>query len=64
MKPASLIAVLVFSLVATAHLVRVLFQLEVTVGGAVVPIWVSVVGCFIAAALAFGLFREGNEPRA
>ena len=64
MKPASLIAVLVFSLVAVAHLVRLSFQIEVTVAGAIVPLWVSVVGFFGAAVLAFALSREGQEPRA
>jgi hypothetical protein len=62
-KPVSLIAVLVFAVVAIAHLVRLLFQVELVVGGSVVPLWVSVVGLFLAAALAFGLFREGREPR-
>ena len=64
LKPASLIAVLVFSLVAAAHLVRLLFQLEIAVAGAVVPMWVSVMAFFLAVALAFALFREGQEPPA
>lgn len=64
MKPASLIAVLVFSLVAAAHLVRLLFRLEIAIGGTAVPMWVSVVGFFVAATLAFALFREGREPGA
>jgi len=63
LKPASLIAVLVFSLVAAAHLVRLSFQVEVTVAGRIVPMWVSVVGFFVAAVLAFTLSREGQEPQ-
>jgi hypothetical protein len=63
-KPASLIAVLVFSLVAAAHLIRLLFRIEVMVGDTLVPMSLSVVGFFIAAALALALSREGQEPRA
>ena len=60
MKPASLIAVLVFSLVAIAHLLRLVSQVEVLVGGATIPMWVSVVGLIVAGALAVALWREAQ----
>lgn len=60
MKPASLLAVLVFSIVALSHLVRLLFRIEVVIGGAVLPMWVSVVGAFFAGILAVALWREGR----
>jgi hypothetical protein len=63
MKPASLFAVLVFSLVALTHLLRLVFQVEVRVGGAAMPMWVSVVGLVVTLALAVGLWRE-SEPAA
>jgi hypothetical protein len=60
MKPASLIAVLVFSLVAIAHLLRLVFQAEVLVGGATIPMWVSAVGLLVAGVLAVALWREAQ----
>ena len=60
MKPASLIAVVVFSIVSLAHLLRLIFHVEVLVGGATVPMWVSVVGFPVAGALAIALSRESR----
>jgi hypothetical protein len=60
MKPASLLAVLVFSLVAVGHLLRLLFRAEILVGGVAIPMWVSVVGLFVAGALAIALWREAQ----
>lgn len=62
MKPASLLAVVVFSLVALSHLLRLALQVEVLVGGAVIPMWVSVVGLLVTALLAIGLWRESRSP--
>jgi len=61
MHPVSLFAVLVFSVVAVAHLLRLIFQVEVLVGGAVIPMWVSVVGLVVTAALATALWREAQS---
>jgi len=61
MKPASLMAVFVFSLVAIAHLLRLISQVEVLVGGATVPMWVSVVGLIVPGALAVALWREAQS---
>lgn len=61
MKPAASIAVLVFSLVAMAHLLRLVLQIEVTAGGAVVPMWVSVLGVLVPALIAGMLWREQRE---
>lgn len=60
MKPASLVAVVVFSLVALAHLLRLGFQAEILVAGATVPMWVSVVGLFVTGGLAVVLWRDGQ----
>ena len=61
MKPASLLAVLVFSLVAVAHLARLVFGTEVQVSGAVVPMWTSVLGLLVAGGLAVALWREAKS---
>lgn len=58
MKPFTLLAILVFSLVAMLQLLRVFFGWQVAVNGIFVPLWASVVACLLAAALAFALWRE------
>lgn len=64
MKPATLVAVVIFGLVAVAHLLRLVFQTEVLVGGTAVPMWVSVVGVVVAGALALALPREAQSSSA
>lgn len=61
MKPASLIGALVFFLVAVAHLLRLVFQVEVLVGGATIPMWVSVVGLIVPGGLSVALWREAQS---
>ena len=60
-KPFTLLAVLVFALVAVVHLLRLVFGWEVTINGAVVPLWASVLGIVIAAGLAVMLWRESRK---
>jgi hypothetical protein len=57
-KPFTMLAVVVFALVALLHLFRLIFGWEVTFNGAVVPTWLSIAGLLIAAGLAAGLWRE------
>jgi hypothetical protein len=64
MKPASLLAAFVFSLVALAHLARLVFEVEVRVDGAVVPMWVSVVGLAVTGGLAAALWQEARSGSA
>ena len=58
MKPAALVATLLFSVVAVLHLLRLLFQMEVTVAGTAIPMWPSMLGVLGPAALAVWLWRE------
>ncbi len=60
-KPFTLLAELVFAIVAIIHLLRLLFGWEVTIGGAAVPLWASVLGIVIAAGLAAGLWSESRK---
>lgn len=60
-KPFTLLAVLVFAIVAVIHLLRLLFGWEVTISGAAVPLWASVLGIVIAAGLAAGLWWESRK---
>jgi len=63
MKPASLLSVFVFSLVALSHLLRLVLQVKVVVAGAVMPMWLSVMGLVVTGALAVGLWREARTGR-
>ena len=63
MKTGSLIAIIVFVLVAIAHLIRLVVEAEVTLNGAVVPQWVSIVGIIVPALIAWQLWRETTGPK-
>lgn len=60
MKPGSLIATALLSLVALAHIARIVLRIPVTVGTTPVPMWVSVVGTLVPATVAFMLWRESQ----
>jgi len=61
MKPFTLAAVVVFSLVAISHLIRVALGWDVTVNGVSIPVWVSGIGVVVAGGLAFMLWRESRK---
>ena len=58
MKPFTMIAVGVFSLIALMQLLRFILRWEVTVTGVIVPVWVSGIACVIVGGLAVMLWRE------
>ncbi len=60
-KPFTTVAVVLFALIAFAHLLRLLLGWEVTVNGMVVPKWVSGPGLVITAGLALMLWREARK---
>lgn len=60
-KPFTVIAAIIFALVALVHLLRLAFGWEVTISGAAVPVWVSVLGLVIAGGLAAGLWWESRK---
>ena len=55
---ASQLAMILLSLVALAHLVRVIYGWDVTIGEWSAPMWVSYLGVVIPGGLAFLLFKE------
>jgi hypothetical protein len=64
MKPFTLAAVVVFTLVAVVQLLRVVLGWNVTIDGLVVPPWASLVACAVAALLAVMVWRENHSsPR-
>ena len=58
MKPFTRIAVVVLSLIALMQLLRFILRWEVTLNGAIVPVWLSGVAFVIAGGLAVMLWRE------
>lgn len=58
MKTGSMLALVVFAVVAIAHLLRLIYGAEVTVQGTVIPQWASVVGVVLPVLIAILLWRE------
>jgi hypothetical protein len=57
-----LITSILFLLIALLHAVRLLQQWQVTIGGAVVPLWVSGIGLAISGFLAYEGFLLWKTP--
>jgi hypothetical protein len=60
MKTGTLLAIVVFSVVALAHLLRLVTQAEISVDGVIIPQWISYPGVALPAVIAFLLWREGH----
>lgn len=58
MKPFTTIAVIVLSLIALLQLLRFLLKWEVTLNGAIVPVWLSGIAFVVAGGLALMIWRE------
>jgi hypothetical protein len=61
MKPATIITIILLLFVSVAHLLRLIFQVKVTANGFEIPIWASIPGCVVTAALAIWLWRENKK---
>jgi hypothetical protein len=61
MKPFTLVASVIFLLVAITHLMRVILGWTVTIDGYDVPSWMSIVACVVAAILAIMIRREAHK---
>ena len=51
-----IVAGFVFALVAFVHLLRLIIQFELKVGGKKIPLWANWLGLFIAAGLSWWMF--------
>jgi hypothetical protein len=60
MKIGSLLAIVLLSLVALAHLLRLIDGTEIIARGVVVPQWVSVFGVVVPGLIAWLLWRESS----
>ena len=61
MKPVTVIVVIFLLLVSAMHLLRIVFEFEVIVARAVMPMWPSVAGCIVTVLLAGFLWRETRK---
>ena len=61
MKPAARVAIVFLGLVAIAHVLRLVSQVDVTVGSLVIPMWASVLAVLGPGALAVWLWSEQHE---
>ena len=61
MKPLITIVAILLMGISAAHLVRVIFQVEILIGGFIIPIWVSIIGFIIPLVLALLLDRENKK---
>lgn len=60
MKPAARLATILLSLVALAHLARLLLRVEVVADGVVLPLWLSAFGFLVPGGIALALWRESR----
>jgi hypothetical protein len=58
MKTGTSLAIALFTLVALAHLLRLLTGAQITLNGQAVPQWVSLLGVVVPAGVAWLLWRE------
>ena len=62
-RPFTTIAIVIFSLVAVLHVLRLIFGWEVVINRLVMPMWVSVVGFIVAGGLAVMVWREARTEK-
>jgi len=60
-RPFTSLAAIIFAAVAFVHLMRLFYGWVVTIVGADVPMWTSVLGLVIAGGLAAGLWWESRK---
>jgi len=60
MKIGTRLAILLFSLVAIGHLLRVVFAIPLTVGNWSAPIWASLLGIIVPGLIAVTLWKESQ----
>lgn len=61
MKPGTLFAVVLLATVSLAHLMRLLFGVQVTLADHIIPMWVSGVAVLVAGGAAMLLWREARH---
>lgn len=60
MKTGTKLAIAVFGIVAIAHLLRLVYAVDVSIGSWNAPMWVSVLGVLVPGVIAILLWRDLN----
>ncbi len=60
MKTGSRLAIIIFSLVAITHLLRLVFGIPIVIGEWNVPQWVSILGVLVPGLVAWLLWQESK----
>ncbi len=58
MKTGSLLAIIVFTIVALAHLLRLVDGTQIVIGSTSIPMWVSILGVLAPGLIAILLWKE------
>ncbi len=58
MKTGTLLAIIVFTIVAVAHLLRLVDGTQIVVGSTTIPLWVSFVGILVPGLIVVLLWKE------
>jgi membrane protein implicated in regulation of membrane protease activity len=61
MKPVTTIVVILLIIISIAHMLRLIFQVEIIAGGFHIPVWLSIFGFIIPLVLALLLWRENRK---
>jgi hypothetical protein len=64
MKLSSIIAGLFLLVISAFHLLRLVFQVPIAIGGFEIPIWISIPACILIAALAIWLWTDNRTRSA
>ena len=59
-RPFTMLAAVIFLLMALVHVLRLVTDFQVIVGSHVLPQWASIVGIAVTGLLSLMLFREGR----
>ena len=63
MKPFTTTAIVIFSFIAVAQLLRFLLRVEVMANGISIPLWPSALAAVIFGVLAYMLWRENRRKK-
>jgi hypothetical protein len=61
MKPATTIVTILLVGISAAHLLRLIFQVEIIAAGFHIPVWLSIFGFIVPLVLALLLWRENKR---
>ena len=59
-RPFTLIAAIIFALMAVVHAYRLLTHFQIIAGSHTLPMWLSIVAIVVTGILAVGLYRESR----